>query len=104
MPRGVRSPGDRAVTLWSKAPEVLGLLGSMALAVPSLRHAWSQWRYKQYWNVPSYTSATAAFDSKIQEQMERRARRAYWWDPWDSGSLFFGSMCLVASFAITLCR
>lgn len=88
-----------AILAWSKVPELSGLIGSIALAVPSAKHAWAQWHYKRYKDVPAHRPETKALDREAEEQMKRKAQQIYAWDPVDFGSVFFGSLCLAVSFA-----
>lgn len=91
-----------AMSVLSKTPEIFGFIGSIALAIPSIRHANAQWKYKRYLDIPAHRPETQALDQGIMKQMEQRAQRAYYWDLWDSLSIFLGSACLALSFLASL--
>jgi hypothetical protein len=90
--------------IWNKVPELLGLIGSLLLAAPSIKHTYSQWVYKKFYDAPAVRSETLAFDKEVEKQMKRRALQAYWWNPWDSLIIFSGALCLAVSFALSMLR
>lgn len=86
----------------SKAPELLGLLGSVALAIPSFKHMYTRWQYKVYFDVPANRPETQAFDDATKDQMRRRAQESYCWDSWDASFTFLGGVFLSLSFLLSL--
>jgi len=90
--------------LWSKVPELLGLVGSLLLAAPSIKHTYSQWIYKNFQDTPAMRTETQEFDKAVEAQMKRRALQAYWWNPWDPLFVLSGALCLAVSFALSMLR
>jgi hypothetical protein len=86
----------------SKAQELLGFLGSLLLAIPSVRQAMAQWRYKRFLDIPAHRAETKGFDRATEEIMERKAKNLYSWNVWNVSSVFTGSILLASSFAVAL--
>jgi hypothetical protein len=90
--------------LYGNVPELLGLMGSLLLAAPSIKHVYSQWVYKRFRDTPPRREDTEAFDKEVEKQMKRKALHAYWWNPWDSLFIVSGAGCLALSFLLSMFR
>lgn len=89
---------------WETLSAIFGIIGSILLAIPSIRTEYERCQYKKALDIPAQRKETNDLDEAIKKLMEKRALRVFWWSPFDSYFIFSGVFCLVISFGILLLK